>query len=577
MSDQGPPRARVVRVLPAVSAIGRAFDYLVPQGWELGVGSRVRVPLNGRRVAGWVLQDVEGQPADVELKPLAGTGGMGPPPCVVELAAWAAWRWAGPMVPLLTSGSPDRVVVGLQQPPPRGSARPPRPDDPLVGLATQATMRVGEPTLILVSPTTDQIGVVEATISSVEGPVLVLVPDGGWAARLSKRLEARGHLVASRWEHAAAGWPVVVGTRRAAFAPLPKIGAAVVLDCHDPSYREQRSPQFDATEVVAQRARRDDAPCLLTSAAPALAQMATANVVKGPALQRGWPAIAVIDRRGADPRTSLYSSEMISIARSARGRVVMVLDRRGGARLLACASCGELVRCETCGQALQEVAANLRCERCAVQRPKVCAPCGGLALKVLRFGAAKARDDLEALLGEEVGEVTGASALEAPGNRVLVGTQALLHRVREAEVVAFMDFDQHLLGAHLNASQNALGLLARAARLVGARVRRSGMLVVQTRMPEHEVLVSATKGEPDALYEKEMLLRKELGLPPFGALAEVRGAEAGAFCASSGLESSRLREDRFLVSAPDHRSLCDALARANRAYSARVVVDPPWV
>ena len=115
------------------------------------------------------------------------------------------------------------------------------------------------------------------------------------------------------WAEAAAGWPVVVGSRAAAFAPLPRLAGAVVLDAHDEAYREERAPPFDAVEVVAERAASDGAPCLLVSPCPTVVQLAGRDhwVPHRAAERRGWPGVSVVDRRAADPRTGLLSEELV--------------------------------------------------------------------------------------------------------------------------------------------------------------------------------------------------------------------------------------------------------------------------
>ena len=575
---------RVVRVLPDVAAVGRPFDYEVPPGWEaeVGVGTRVRISLNGRRVGGWVLEDdVEPEP-DRETKPLAKVSGMGPPPAVVALAEWAAWRWAGPLSALLTVASPERVVRALPGPPRAAPRTGPRSADPVAMQASAALADVGRPTLLRVPPATDLIGVVEAVITRTAGPVLVLVPNVGWADRLRARLARREFAAAGSWAEAAGGWPVVVGSRSAAFAPMGRLGAAVVLDVHDEAYREERAPHFDASLVVAERAGRDGAPCLFTSATPTAVQVSDCRVAEvGRDLERsGWPMLHVIDRRGADPRTGLYSEELVRVARAAgRGRFVAVLNRRGRARLLACANCGELARCERCGRSLSEHDGGLRCGSCGAERPLVCAACGRTRLKVLRAGVTRVREELAALLGTEVGEVSGPDDEPIPDVPVLVGTEAVLHRVRRAAVVAFLDFDIHLLAPRLGAGEQSLALLARAGRLVGGRASPgAGLVVVQTRLPDHEVLAAAVSGNPGTFLDHELTVRRELSLPPFRALAELSGPGAAELFEALGLEGAPIGDDRWLVRAADHATLCDRLAATVRPRErVRVMVDPTGV
>jgi primosomal protein N' (replication factor Y) len=104
-------------------------------------------------------------------------------------------------------------------------------------------------------------------------------------------------------------------------------------------------------------------------------------------------------------------------------------------------------------------------------------------------------------------------------------------------------------------------------------------VLVQTRVPDHETLRSALHGDPTLLSGTEREIREVLGLPPFGALALLRGAGAGEYArglrAVEGLTVSSPAEDRWLVRAQDHRRLCDALASVERpAGRLRVEVDP---
>ncbi|HXQ19123.1 MAG TPA: hypothetical protein VN781_05790 [Acidimicrobiales bacterium] len=575
---------RIVRVLPAVRAVPRRFDYSVPADWpdDVTVGTRVRIELHGRRVGGWVVEDGVDATPGRSVKPLAKHSGLGPPPGVVGLAEWAAWRWAGPLAALLTTASPDGVVRSLPPPPtpPPPGALAPAVAELLAGPLAGALAGRGRPALLRVPPDADLLPIVEAVAAGVAAPLVVLVPNLGWAERLRGRLARRGWPVSGDWAAAAAGWPIVVGARAAAFAPVPRLGAALVLDAHDEAYREERSPRVDAALVLAERAAREGVPCLWVSPCPTVTQVAAASLhAPSRAAERaGWPAVSVVDRRGADPRTGWLSHELVALARRVLpgGRLVIVLNRTGRARLLACRTCGELARCTTCGRATERVGDEYICRRCGARRPVVCVACGGTAPKVLRPGVSGLRDEVAALLGTEVGEVSGPEVQPVPDAPVLVGTQAVLHRVRRAAAVAFVDFDQHLLAPRLGAGDEALALLARAGRLVGGRQARRGSVLVQTRLPEHEVLAAAVSGDPGLLSGPELALRRELGLPPAGALATLQGPGAAALANSLGaLAASELAPGRWLVRALEHRTLCEALAAAEWPKErVDVVVDP---
>ncbi len=605
---------RVVRVVPDVPAIHRRFDYSVPPSLDaaLRVGSRVRVELHGRRVGAWVVEDHVASPPGIQLLPLAASSGDGPPPELVALAEWAAWRWAGPVSSFLGTASPLRVVrgawrdgagvatagagvegamTGLPSSPGGGSVE-------LVDgiLGGPGSAPGGDASVVRLAPSLDATLVVQELLHRI-GPsgTLVLVPSVGRAAQLAARLRRSGLEVAlmpDGWERAASGTTVVVGTRSAAWAPIPRLRAAVVLDAHDEAYREERSPTWSAVDVVVERGRRDGAPVAMVSPCPPLVLsegrrlVTTARSVE----RRGWPVVEVVDRTGDDPRTGLFSERLARLLHSVLdrpdGRAVCILNRRGRARLLACAQCGALARCTRCGGAMaqDDTGEGLACRRCGEGRPTVCAECDGTRFKALRIGVTRATEELAALTGVEAYEVTGSSDPSDPAGpagpadaRLVVGTEAALHRVTRCDAVAFLDIDQHLLAARFGAGEETLSLLARAARLVGSR-DGGGRVLVQTRIPDHEVLRAVVRADPDLASGPERDIRRMLGLPPFGALAVLRGAGGPAYAEGlAGVEGITVSADgdRWLLRAADHTVLCDGLASVPRPSGRlRVEVDP---
>lgn len=569
----------VVRVLPDVPAIDRCFDYLVPPALrdQVHVGDVVRIELHGRRVGGWVVAvDVE-PPEGVALRPLAKRSGLGPTPDLIELAEWAAWRWAGRRASLLRTASPPRNVPALP-------LRPPAATLPPTGPLTAAALDHGRSVLRL--PPTAALGNV-ALAAAALGPALVLCPTQTMVDRVAARLRAAGAPVAVHpegWARGAAG-TTVVGTRAAAWAPVGDLAAVVVLDEHDDAHQQEQTPTWHARDVGIERARRAGVPCVLTSPCPTLEALAWGRLFEPDRAREraGWPVVEVVDRRDEDPtRAGLISEPLVRLLRDG-GRVVCVLNRTGRARLLACRSCGELARCAACDAAVEQPADELRCRRCDATRPPVCLHCGAGTFKNLRVGVARLREELEALVREPVGEVTAATDA-LPETRVLVGTEAVLQRLDVADACAVLDLDQELLAPRFRAVEQAFALLARAARLVGASGppqggRAAGRLLVQTRLPDHEVVQAALRADPIRVADAERARRELLGFPPFSALAQVSGEAAPAFVerlgAPPGVQVAQVDDRRWLLRAPDHQALCDALAAVERPPGRlRVEVDP---
>ena len=218
--------ARAVRIVTEVAAVDRAFDYAVPASMDhVATGDRVRVDFNHRSVRGWVIGEAD---ADDALKPLAKWLGYGPPASMMGLLTWASERWCGSLSRFLVAASPTNLVTSIPTAPPALA---------LSETVMRGALRV-EPGVVEVAPTTDPLalilGAYDAT-RETRGSLVVLVPTEAWATRLRGRLEQRGCAVAGadQWDRARAGWPVVVGARGTALAPVPALCGAVVVDADD--------------------------------------------------------------------------------------------------------------------------------------------------------------------------------------------------------------------------------------------------------------------------------------------------------------------------------------------------------
>jgi len=567
-------------VLPDVTGLDKTFDYLVPDALRdvVRVGSMVRVPLHGRRVGGWVLR-VGAPPADLpedRLVPIAKWSGIGPAPDLIELAEWASVRWgAGRLRPFLVTASPPSMVRSL--PSAASRARPPAAEQS--GVAQLLRDGGG---VVRITPNDDLVPILMT--AAAFGPALVVHPSVEGARVLAAAARRAGLSVAlmpDEWARAAAGVAdVVIGGRAAAWAS-GDFGCIVVLDEHDEALQEERSPTWHARDVLVERARGSDVPCLLVSPCPTVSALAWSGRrwmrPTAEAERAGWPVVDIVDRSDDEPwKRSLVTTPLITHLRDPSKRVVCVHNVPGRARVLACRSCRSLLRCERCDAAVaQEDAATLRCHRCETMRPPVCQSCGSAALANVRPGVTRLREELEAAAGRAVAAVTGTSDDPPSGTDVFVGTEAVLHRVRRADIVVFLDIDAELLAPRYRAAEQAMALLVRAARVVGPR-SGGGRIVVQTFLPRHDVLQAALLADPGRLAKVEAERRRELGLPPFSALARVSGAGAAAFVAQLDVAAAT-DGDGYLLRSDSWDDLGRALASAPRPKGSRVrvEVDPP--
>jgi len=587
----------VARVVPDVTGVDKVFDYLIPSELlgAIAIGDRVRVPLHGRNVPGWVTEigSTDGGFTDVDsakLRFVIKRLGFGPSTEVVQLAQWASHRWCGRLRAFFVAASPSTLVATLP------TARYQRAQVKVVGDVDVANA-VGESRSLLVqrgplkSPVDVMVG------AAMHGPSLVIVPTVLRARLFASSLKRHGFSVAvlpDEWDSAAGGVDVVIGSRTAVFARVPHLHSLVVIDEHDDALREERTPTWHARDIAIERAQQLNISCVLVSALPSVAAKAWAGdrVLKSDNHETDseWPTIALIDRT-LDERwsNSLLSSEFIAELRDHSRRIVAVLNTKGRARLLACASCKSLARCAQCDAAVEiGSTGQFSCPRCSTSRPQVCVKCSSAKFLTLKPGVSKLREEIAQAAGRklaDVVEVTGAGddAMAIDQTKMLfVGTEAALHRVHEADTVVFLDIDQELSAPRYRASEIVGSLLVHAARLVG-RSERGGKVMVQTHSVDSPVLQAMATLRIDQYLQSVSEMRSFMKLPPFGALAQLSGTNIDdaihELQKNVFVNVSAASDGSYLVKASDWQVLADALSEIEPAKGVRlkVQVDPARV
>jgi len=408
---------------------------------------------------------------------------------------------------------------------------------------------------------------------------LVLVPEIALAAPLLDRLRAELaapivvlHSGLSDGERAD-GWrrvrrgeaPVVVGTRTAILAPLAKPGVIVVDEEHDPAYKADRTPRFQARDAALALGRLAGATVVLSSATPDVVTWAHAASGQLTRLRLGGQVVGrrapvtLVDLRAelAAGNRSLLSKPLAAALdglQPAHGeQAILVLNRRGSASVVLCRDCGYVQVCPDCHRPLVYHAAtgSLRCHHCGATAPlaRRCPACGSPRIRYLGAGTerleAEVRDRYPVLrvsrLDRDVVRRKGAAerVLDAFTDGevdVLVGTSLVTKGldVPGVVLVGVVSADVALNLPDERAAERTYQLLRQAVGRAG-RGDRPGRAIIQTYQPEHPAMVAAAGGDPDVFYAAELAQRRLFGAPPFGqvikltvALADRDAAEAEA-------------------------------------------------
>jgi primosomal protein N' (replication factor Y) (superfamily II helicase) len=396
---------------------------------------------------------------------------------------------------------------------------------------------------------------VEAALAAGRGAI-VLVPEIALTPQTVGRFQARfGDVVAllhsglgqgerhDEWLRLRSGEArVCVGPRSAVFAPLDDIGLIVVDEEHDGSYKHEGDPRYDARTVALRRAEQHGAVVLAGSATPrpesavALTPLRLPSRIDG----RSLPAVEVLDMRGVHyplhPRTRMALADV----RSAGGKAIVLLNRRGWSNFLSCRGCGNVWMCPNCEVALvlHRASGQLSCHHCGHRRraPSRCEECGSVAVARHGVGTESVEQELREAFGAELPvfrlDADAAAgkdrlartlaAFEAAHAGVLVGTQMVAkgHDFAEVGLGVVLDADQTLRFPDFRAEERTFALVTQLAGRVG-RGEEGGKVLVQTLAPTAESIGFAARHDSDGFLEQELRRRKVLGYPPHGSLIRI--------------------------------------------------------
>ena len=364
---------------------------------------------------------------------------------------------------------------------------------------------------------------------------------------------------------------VVVGTRSAVFAPLPRVGLIVVDEEHDASYKQDESPRYNGRDVAVVRGRQSGALVVLGSATPSMESYSHAKrgryemVTLGRrVLDRPLAAVRTVNMRdefaetGPDHVLSRALSDAIQARLDRREQVLLLLNRRGYSTSVLCRQCGATLDCPNCSVSLVVHGRSLAvCHYCNHARrvPRTCASCGGPFLELIGHGTERVEAEVRAAfplarvarLDRDTVRHRGAAAdvLAKFGDGdvdVLVGTQMIAkgHDFPRVTLVGVISADVGLGLADFRAAERTFQLLTQVVGRAG-RGESPGEAIIQTVYPDHYSIQLACRQDYAAFFDEEIAFRRAMHYPPVVALINgiVRGPDhAGAMAAAGELVRS---------------------------------------
>jgi primosomal protein N' (replication factor Y) len=339
---------------------------------------------------------------------------------------------------------------------------------------------------------------------------------------------------------------VVVGARSAIFAPVRGLGLICVDEEHDPSYKQESDPRYDARTVAAKRASLERAVAVFGSATPRPESWhGLERLELGGRLAGRLPPVRVVDlRREAGYPLSAPLLEALERVVERGDKAILLLNRRGVAPALHCRACGTTIRCANCDVALVLHGDGvLRCHHCAWTEaaPEVCPACASAELARIGAGTQRLERELEAALprltrfrldADTVEQRGVADTLRAFGESraaALIGTQMVAkgHHFSGVALAAVVDADAGLGLPDFRAEERTFQLLTQLAGRSGRDA--PGRVLVQTFQPDARAIELAARHDVPGFLAGELERRRDLGYPPFRHLVRivVAGTEAG--------------------------------------------------
>jgi primosomal protein N' (replication factor Y) len=349
---------------------------------------------------------------------------------------------------------------------------------------------------------------------------------------------------------------IAVGPRSAVFAPVHDLGLVVIDEEHDPSYKHEGDPRYDARLVARWRAAYTGATLVAGTATPRPETWRELPHVRLPERVDGQrlPPVQVVDMKGSHHPLHPETREALAEVAAAGRKAIVLLNRRGWSNFLTCRSCGKAWECPNCDVALvlHRAAGELACHHCGHRErvPDRCDRCGSTS--VARHGAGTERLEAELSGGLDIPVFrldadTAATkdavprllaAFQQAPSGLLVGTQLVAkgHDFPDVTLGVVVDADATLRFPDFRAEERTFALVAQLAGRAG-RGPGGGRVIVQTLTPEAPSLRHAARHDAEAFLAGELSRREALRYPPYADLIRVVCSAASAPPARAAIEA----------------------------------------
>ena len=345
------------------------------------------------------------------------------------------------------------------------------------------------------------------------------------------------------------GIRIVIGTRSSVLMPLKNLGAIIIDEEHDQSYKQAEGFKFSGRDLAIKRAQIENIPVFLGSATPSLQ---TLKLVKEKKFKK-FDLLRRVDGKkppklipldiSDSPLLGGIAIQTMSIIEAAinKGEQVLIfLNRRGFAPLYECDNCGWVAKCSSCESNLvfHKSKNRLICHKCesVYGVNKTCPDCHSNEINTLGTGTERVEEVLRStfkkvpIIRMDYDSTRLKGSIEAIYEKantskeaILVGTQMLSkgHDFPKVTLCVILNADGGLLSPEINAIEKISQQLIQVSGRAG-RNNNLAKVIIQTRYPNDENLKQIKTGDYRLVSEQCLKTNKALNMPPYSTLAILR-------------------------------------------------------
>ncbi len=328
---------------------------------------------------------------------------------------------------------------------------------------------------------------------------------------------------------------VLIGTRLAVFAPMKNISAFIINNGYDTSYREQQTPKYETSEVAEFRAYSMDVPLLFIDISLSVNRYFSITqkmiTTEDSVYNRKTNNIYILplNKKTADKKISFLSKDTVSLLEETilKGfKTAIIHNRRGILKILRCEKCEGRFSCEICDSSLvlSEDSKSLLCRFCktAISFKKKCPLCGSRKVLEQQYGIEKIFNILrKEYPAVEISRVTSSTQADINSDfSILIGTKIVKKNIAvyPFRLIIFVSGESFLNTPDYRSEEHFFILVN---EILASLKDPECKIIIQTRSPNLEIYRSLKEGNPDIFLSKELLVRKQLGYPPYREIVKI--------------------------------------------------------